>query len=148
MAKTALQLASPSSLVATQVYKPASLMRQSRIHSPPESWASDGGRSSSLWYQVSKGFGNPATDTLSRISQLVPTAALRSLRMKTGAVGSSVATPASGTIWSLVTLGLLEGMLRLGLDPEPSAILISVGLLHGLHFYLVIDWRIRMSCSY
>ncbi len=134
MAKTALQLASPSSLLATQAYKPASLVRQSRIHSPPGSWASDGGRSSSLWYQVSKGFGNPATDTLSRISQPVPTAALRSLRMKTGGVGSCIATPASGTTRSLVTLGLLEGILRLGLNPGTSAILISFRLLYRLYF--------------
>ncbi|KAG7239286.1 hypothetical protein INR49_029251, partial [Caranx melampygus] len=119
-ANTALQLASPSSLVATQVYKPASLVRQSRIHSPPESWASDGGRSSSLWNQVSEGFGNPASDTLSRISQPVPTAALRSLRVNTGAVGSCVRDPASGTTCTLVTLGLLDGMSRLGLDPGTS----------------------------
>ena len=134
MAKTALQLASPSSLVAIHVYKPASLVRQSRIHSPPESWASDGGRSSSLRYQVSEGFGNPATDTLSRISQPVPTAALRSLRLKTGGMGSWVVPPVSGPTWSLVTLGLLEGMTWLGLDPGRSAILISLVLLYRLHF--------------
>jgi len=126
MAKTALQLASPSSLVATHVYKPASLMRQSRIHSPPESWPSDGSRGSSLWYQVNEGLGYPVTDTLSRMSQLVPTAALRSLRLKTG--GSCIA--ASEKIWSPVTLGPS----RLRLDPGPSAISISVRLLWGLYF--------------
>lgn len=144
MAKTALQLVSPNSLAATQVYKPASLVWQSRIHSPPESWASDAGRSLSLWYQVSEGFGNPATDTLSRISQPVPTAALRSLRLKAGGVGSCVALPVFGTTWSLITLALLEGMSRLGLDPEPSAI----SRLYRVYFFMEIDLAITMSCSY
>ncbi|TNN70302.1 hypothetical protein EYF80_019516 [Liparis tanakae] len=121
MAKTALQLASPSSLVATHVYKPASLMRQSRIHSPPESWPSDGSSGSSLWYHVSEGLGYPVTDTLSRMSQLVPTAALRSLRLKTGGAGSCIAASASEKMWSCVTLGPS----RLRLDPGPSAISIS-----------------------
>lgn len=121
MAKTALQLASPDLLVATQVYKPASLVRQSRIQSPPESWASDGGRRSSLWYQANEGFGNPVTETLSLMSQPVPTAALRSLRINAGGWGSCDATPGSGTVWSLVTLGLLFGMLGLGLGLRWSA---------------------------
>lgn len=125
-AKTALHLASPSSLVATHVYKPASLVRQSRIQRPPESWASDGDKSSSLRYQASEGVGCPSTDTLSRISQPVPTAALRSLRTKTGAAGSWILDPFSGT-WSMLILALLEGMFELELELEPwlSAILTS-----------------------
>lgn len=140
-AKTALQLASPDSLVATQVYKPASLVRQSRIQRPPESWASDGGRSFSLWYQASEGFGNPAIDTLRRISQPVPTAALRSLRLKTGGVGSCVEAILSGTTWSLVTLALLGGMSRRGLGTELSAIFdfFTYFFRNRISFYLVTD---------
>ncbi|TNN79499.1 hypothetical protein EYF80_010316 [Liparis tanakae] len=85
-ASTALLRASPTWLLAMQVYRPASLGLQSLIQSPPYSWFSMF-RSSSLWYQYRQGWGSPATDTLRRMSQPVPTAAFLILRAKTGGVG-------------------------------------------------------------
>lgn len=55
-----------------------------------------------------EGRGQPAAVTRSRMSQPVPTAALRSLRVKTGGAGSSD--------WSSAILGLLGATLAIPID--------------------------------
>lgn len=104
-----------------QVYRPASLGLQSLIQSPPYSWFSMLMRSS-LWYQYRDGWGSPATITLRRISQPVPTAAFLILRMKTGGVGVGRPGPqGSGAACSRLALERFGGMMGLGGAAASSA---------------------------